>query len=322
MIDQFGRSIEYLRLSLTPRCNLNCFYCRPGACPADPGGDSLADLLTPDDCERIVRSAARLGVRKVRLTGGEPLLRPDLEEIIRRVRSVPEIEDCSLTTNGQGLAERAAALKAAGLDRVNISLDSLQAERFRRITGGGALAQVLAAIDACLAAGLTPLKLNTVLVRGVNDDEMADLIGLTRARPLAVRFIELMPMNAIGQNDARLVTGAEILAAFPALQGLPATDPAGPSENFRLPGHIGTVGLIRPISHRFCASCNRIRITADAMLKPCLGDMGEVPLRPALAKADDDELIACMQAAMFQKPEGHLFSGHFQPSRSMDRTGG
>ena len=322
MLDQFGRRIEYLRLSLTPRCNLNCFYCRPGACPPDLSPEAIPELLTPADCERIVRTGVRLGIRRVRLTGGEPLMRADLEEIIRLVRSIPGIEDISLTTNGQGLAERAAGLKSAGLDRVNISLDSLQPERFHRITGGGALDQVLAAIDACLAVGLTPLKLNTVLIRGVNDDEIADLIDLTRNRPLAVRFIELMPMNAVGRNDERLVSGTEILAAFPALQRLPTTDPSGPAENYRMPGYVGTVGLIRPISHRFCDSCNRIRITADGMLKPCLGDLGEVSLRAALAEPADDALFTVIQDAIFHKPVGHVFSDHFTPTRGMDRTGG
>lgn len=322
MDDQFGRKITYLRLSITPRCNLNCFYCRPGNCPPEQSTFSAYDLLTAAEFGRIVRAAAALGIRKIRLTGGEPLMRPDLEEIIRLIRLIPEIEDLSMTTNGQGLAEKALSLRQAGLDRVNLSLDSLQQDRFRQITGGGILNQVLSAIDACLTAGLTPLKLNTVLVRGVNDDEVADLIELTRDRPLAVRFIELMPMNQVGRNDDRLITGTEILAAFPDLQRLPAVDPSAPSEDFRIPGYQGTVGLIRPISHRFCAACNRIRITADGMLKPCLGDLGEVSLRPALATGDDTALLQLMGQVIFKKPEGHSFSRSFSPARSMDRTGG
>lgn len=321
MLDQYHREIEYLRLSLTPRCNLSCFYCRPGACPESPER-TATELLTPAECERIVRAGASLGLCRVRLTGGEPLLRTDLEEIVSRVHAVLGITDLSLTTNGQGLAVRAAALKAAGLDRVNISLDSLKADRFRRITGGGALAEVLAAIDACLAVGLTPIKLNTVLVRGVNDDETGDLIALTRERPLAVRFIELMPMNDVGRNDSRVVSGAEVLAAFPALEREPLTEPSGPAEVYRIPGHAGTVGLIRPISHRFCSTCNRIRITADGMLKPCLGDLGEISLRAALAEPGDEALLACMQDAIYSKPEGHTFGDCFKPTRGMDRTGG
>lgn len=322
MNDRYGRQVRYLRLSITPRCNLNCFYCRPDVCPPGQGLNAAPNLLTPAEIGRIARAAASLGITKIRLTGGEPLLRADLAEIIQLIRTVPQIEDLSMTTNGQGLAQRAAGLKLAGLDRINLSLDSLQSERFREITGGGVLSQVLEAIDACLVVGLTPLKLNTVLVRGVNDDEIAALIDLTRERPIAVRFIELMPMNAVGQADGRLITGAEILAAFPALQKLPASDPSAPSEDYRLPGCLGTVGLIRPISHRFCSTCNRIRITADGMLKPCLGDRGEVSLRDALDSGDDEALIHQMQQGIFLKPEGHAFSQSFSPVRSMDRTGG
>lgn len=322
MLDQFGRDITYLRLSITPRCNLNCFYCRPGLCPPDQDIQTATDVLTSVEIGQITEAAAALGINKIRLTGGEPLMRPDLEKIIHMIRQFPEIVDLSMTTNGQGLAERALSLKQAGLDRINLSLDSLREDRFRRITGGGVLSQVLDAIDACLSAGLTPLKLNTVLIRGINDDEIADLIELTRDRPLAVRFIELMPMNKIGQNEDRLITGSEILAAFPALLRLPADDPSAPSENYRIPGFIGSVGLIRPISHRFCSTCNRIRITADGMLKPCLGDLGEVSLRPALSSGDEKQLSQLMQQTIRQKPEGHQFNRSFSPTRSMDRTGG
>ncbi len=322
MNDQYGRRITYLRLSITPKCNLNCVYCRPGSCPPGQGALNWPDLLTPAEFFRIVRVAADLGITKVRLTGGEPLMRPDLPEIIRLIRQIPQIEDLSMSTNGQGLAERVAELKQAGLHRVNLSLDSLRSDRFRQMTGGGVLSEVLAAIDACLTVGLMPVKVNTVLVRGINDDEIADLIALTRDRPIAVRFIELMPMNPIGQESGRLVTGAEILAAFPEMLRLPVADPGAPSEDYRLPGHQGTVGLIRPISHRFCTNCNRIRILSDGMLKPCLGDRGEVSLREALAFADDTPLRQIMAHALFHKPEGHGFSHEFTPSRGMDRTGG
>lgn len=322
MRDQYQRQINYLRLSITPRCNLNCFYCRPGQCP---GGQSPADepgLLTPAEIDRIIGATAELGISKVRLTGGEPLMRPDLEAIIQAVRRYPAIRDLSLTTNGQGLAERAASLKTAGLMRINISLDTLQAERYREITGGGRLDPVLAGIDACLAVGLTPVKLNTVLVRGINDDEIADLISLTRDRPLAVRFIELMPMNEVGQNPDRLVTGTEILARYPNLQQLPPAYAGQPSEDFQLPDHVGTVGFIRPISHRFCHACNRIRITADGRLKPCLGDRGEVDLRPALASADPSGLLNLIRDTIWAKPDGHHFNPEFKPLRGMDQTGG
>lgn len=279
-------------------------------------------LLTVAQIRQIVAAVTALGISKIRLTGGEPLMRPDLEAIIAAIRGEPAVTDLSLTTNGQGLAERAAALKAAGLMRINISLDSLQAGRYQQITGGGRLDPVLAGIDACLAAGLTPVKLNTVLVRGMNDDEIDDLISLTRDRPLTVRFIELMPMNEIGRDPDRLVTGTEILARYPQLQRMPPAYPGQPSEDFRLPGYLGTVGFIRPISHRFCQECNRIRITSDGRLKPCLGDLGEVDLRPALANSNPQVLQQLIHDTIWAKPEGHQFSSSFQPQRGMDQTGG
>jgi cyclic pyranopterin phosphate synthase len=322
MLDQFHREINYLRLSITPRCNLNCLYCRPGGCPTGQGLEAESGLLTPVEIGLIVGAAADLGIRKVRLTGGEPLMRADLEDIIREVRRHPAIEDLSLTTNGQGLAERAAGLKAAGLSRINISLDSLQAERYREITGGGRLAPVLAGIDACLAVGLVPVKLNTVLVRGINDDEIDALIELTRTRPLALRFIELMPMNEIGRDPDRLVTGTEILARYPELERVPEAYAGQPAEDFRLPGYVGTVGFIRPISHRFCHTCNRIRVTSDGKLKPCLGDLGEVDLKAALASGNPDTLRQLIHDTIYAKPEGHHFNADFKPKRGMDRTGG
>ncbi len=317
MIDQFGREIIYLRLSVTTQCNLNCLYCRPGGCP----DSQPRRLLSASEIGRIVGCMAGLGIRKVRLTGGEPLLRRDLTAIIRAVLAAGAIEDLSMTTNAQGLAARAAGLREAGLQRINISLDSLRPDRFSRITGGGSLDQVLAGIDACAAVGLAPIKLNVVLIRGINDDEIADFIGLTRDRPLELRFIELMPMNELDSDPARMVTGSEILAAWPALQRLPVRQSGQVAEDFRLPGHLGTVGFIRPISHRFCPTCNRIRLTADGRIKPCLGDNGEVTLLDAL-NGSDDELRQVIADAIWHKPEGHQFAAGFRPLRGMDRTGG
>lgn len=317
MRDQFDREISYVRLSVTQRCNLRCIYCQPDACPEST--DSR--ILSVADIRRLVFVLAGLGISKVRLTGGEPLLRRDLEAIIEAVSQTPGITDVSLTTNGQGLAERAASLKAAGLRRVNISLDSLSRDRYRSITGGGSLQEVLSGIDACLQCGLSPVKLNTVLVRGMNDDEIDSLIELTRDRALAVRFIELMPLNDLGRDPARRISGTDILATHPDLQKIPGQEPGQPSEDYQLPGYAGTVGFIRPISHRFCHYCNRIRITADGMLKPCLGDAGEVSLLEALTR-DDNTLQELIRQTIFNKPEGHHFDSAFQPERGMNRTGG
>lgn len=320
MRDQYGREITYLRLSITPRCNLNCIYCRPGHCPSGFDPYAQAQVLTPGEIERLVATLVQLGISKVRLTGGEPLIRDDLEEIIQRIRRFPEIRDLSLTTNGQALAARAQALKDAGLMRINISLDSLRESTFSEITGNGSLQRVLDGIDASLAAGLHPVKLNTVLMRGINDDELDNLFDLTRERPLALRLIELMPMNETSAEQERLVTGTEILARYPALQRIADSYPGQPAEDYRLPGYRGTIGLIRPISHRFCHDCNRVRITADGKLKGCLGKDDETDLRPYFN--DEAALRNFLAEAIFNKPLGHHFELKQTPQRSMDRTGG
>lgn len=322
MLDQFGRNINYLRLSITPRCNLNCIYCRPGHCPAgfDPFGQTR--ILSVDEIDRLVGVLVGLGIKKVRLTGGEPLLRDDLESIIRRIRQYPQITDLSLTTNGQDLAARAPSLKAAGLMRVNISLDSLRADRFAEITGSGSLQRALAGIDASLAYGLHPVKLNTVLMRGINDDELDQLFELTRERPLALRLIELMPMNETAAERERLVTGTEILARYPQLVRVADSYSGQPAEDYRLPGHAGTIGLIRPISHRFCQICNRVRITADGKIKGCLGQNDEFNLLPWLDQPDNALLAGFLRTAITAKPAGHRFEEQRPPERGMDRTGG
>lgn len=335
MHDQFDRNINYLRLSVTPRCNLNCIYCRPGHCPGDFDPLASSRILSPDEIETLVGALVDLGITKVRLTGGEPLIRQDLEDIICRIRRFPEITDISLTTNGQDLAERAQSLKAAGLMRINISLDSLKESTFQEITGNGSLQRVLQGIDASLAAGLHPVKLNTVLMRGINDDELDSLFALTKDRPLALRLIELMPMNQTAAEQERLITGTEILARYPALERIADSYAGQPAEDYRLPGYIGTIGLIRPISHRFCHTCNRVRITADGKLKGCLGKDDEIDLLDIIEKnrqtisEKTDEIISkkaslteFLAQAIYHKPLGHQFELRQAPLRSMDRTGG
>jgi cyclic pyranopterin phosphate synthase len=327
MIDPFGRTINYLRLSVTPRCSLSCLYCRPGHCPAGAGSAQSGPApsprqLTVSEIDRLTRVLTELGIDRIRLTGGEPLLRPDLEAIIRRIRSCQGVADLSLTTNGQDLAARAWSLKKAGLMRVNISLDSLRADRFTEITGSGSLARALAGIDASLAAGLFPVKLNTVLLRGINDDELEQLFLLTRDRPLALRLIELMPMNDLAASGEHLMTGAEILSRYPQLVRVPDQYPGQPAQDYRLPGYQGTIGLICPISQPFCSDCNRIRITADGHVKGCLGQDEETDLTPWLDQPDDAALARALLSAVASKPAGHPFARHMIPARSMDRTGG
>lgn len=316
MNDPFGRNIEYLRLSLTERCTLKCAYCRAqeGVCPKK-------SELTADEFLRIVRACAALGVKKVRLTGGEPMLRRDLIEIIAGVRAVPGIREIALTTNAQHLPGQVAALKAAGLDRLNISVDSLIPERYARITGGGSLEKVLTGIDEALAAGFAPIKLNAVLLRGVNDDEADAFIALTKDRPIHMRFIEYMPLGESDQANLR-VPGDELLAARPYLEPLPPLYRSQPARDYRLPGAAGRVGFINPVSHKFCTLCNRIRVMSDGMLRPCLGDNLEFSLKEALESGDDAALAAAIQNAIAHKPEAHGFEGAFRTEKNMSRIGG
>lgn len=316
MIDRFGRNIEYLRLSLTERCTLRCAYCRAaeGVCPKQ-------DELSAAEFLRIARAMAGLGVKKVRLTGGEPMLRRDLTEIVAGLRALPGIEEIAMTTNGQHLPGKAKVLREAGLDRLNISVDSLRADRYRELTGGGEFSLVLSGIDEALHAGFSPLKLNAVLMRGRNDDEVPDFIALTKDRPIDVRFIELMPLGTEDHTDER-VTGDEILKLHPELIPLPPRYAGQPSRDYHVEGYVGRVGLISPVSHKFCKDCNRVRVMSDGMLRPCLGDNAEVPLKDALASGDDDVLLERIQSAIWNKPETHGFDGAFSAARDMSRIGG
>ena len=315
MIDSHGRNIEYLRLSVTERCELNCVYCR------EKGIDRQSRIteITPDEVRRAMRAFCALGIKKVRLTGGEPLMRDDIAELIAAV-SDAGVEDICMTTNGQRLALFADGLKRAGLTRVNISLDSLQSDRYRELTRCGSIDNVFAGIEAAERAGLFPIKLNAVMVRGLNDDEVDGFIALTRDRAVDVRFIELMPIGEFGRDESHRVSNAYILAAHPELIRVESRDAAQPSEDYQMPGHMGRVGFISPISHRFCNSCNRVRLTADAKLIPCLGSRLEVPLRDAMK--DEQALLSLIERSIFDKPEGHRFLEGGGAARSMDRIGG
>ncbi len=316
MDDRFGRTITYLRLSLTERCTLKCAYCRAGEgiCPKK-------SELTGEEFLRIVRAFTDTGVKKVRLTGGEPMLRRDLLEIISGIRAIGGIEEIVMTTNGQHLPGMSGQLKEAGLDRLNVSVDSLRPERFSEITGGGSLERVRTGIDEALAAGFAPIKLNVVLLRGQNDDEVDDFIALTKDRPVWVRFIEYMPLGATDRADLR-VTGDEILRSHPALQPVSPAYAGQPSRDYTMPGYQGRVGLINPVSHRFCADCNRVRVTSDGMLRPCLGSNEEFSLKEALENGDDAALVLAIRTAIQQKPATHCFDEGFLAERTMRRIGG
>jgi cyclic pyranopterin phosphate synthase len=315
LLDQFGRKITYLRLSLTERCTLRCVYCRAdeGLCPKE-------DELSAEELIRIARVCTDLGIKRVRLTGGEPLLRKDILQIVEGIHAIPGITDLSLTTNAMMLAGLAKGLKKTGLERVNISLDSLKPEVFRQLTGGE-LSTVLAGIDAAIEAGLTPVKINVVLIRGVNDDEVDDFIALTKNRDLDVRFIEYMPIGGNTSSPRIPVDNRDIIRARPYLLPQPARQEGQPSADYSVPEHQGRVGFISAISHQFCDTCNRIRITGDGKLRLCLGHEDEVDLVPAL-KTNDQALADVIRQAIYRKPRGHNFSEKPVQDRNMRRIGG
>lgn len=318
MIDRYGRNIEYVRLSLTERCNLKCIYCRK-----DEGGDCFKNKneLTPKQWQKIVSAMAALGIKKVRVTGGEPLIRKDLEEIIAGIGQIKGIEDICMTTNAQGLAKRLPRLKEAGLSRLNISIDSLKKERYFEITKGGSIEDVLSAVDQAIALSMFPIKLNAVLMRGRNDDEVDDFIALTKDRPIHVRFIELMPFSDLGSDRDERISNSELIAARNDLIPIEPEYAGQPSTDYRIEGHLGKVGFISPVSHRFCSECNRIRVTSDGHLKLCLGDNSEISLLKAL-NSDEDTLIEVIRAGIYNKPKGHSFEQGFHSNRDMSRIGG
>lgn len=315
MKDRYGRTIKYLRLSVTDLCNCRCVYCMgENGVPRLPH----SAILSFEEIEEIVRAAVSLGVTKVRLTGGEPLVRRGIDELVRRLRGIEGVEELAMTTNGARLAEYAARLKSAGLDRLNVSLDTLDPEKFRRITRIGELRDTLDGLDAARRAGFEHIKLNTVLMGGVNDDEIAEIAALAKDGAFDVRFIELMPIGECTDWDRRRFLPAErVLEYLPKGERVPSD---GVTELWRPAGFRGTVGLIRPLSHRFCADCDRIRVTADGCLKPCLHSAREIPLRGKHGEA----LVRTIAEGMQTKPrEHHMADGHASESRrGMNRIGG
>ena len=310
LADQFRRPITYLRISVTDKCNLRCVYCMP-----EEGLAWLtrADVLTYEEITRVVEAAASVGVNSIRLTGGEPLVRRDLPRLVESLAAVPGIEDISLSTNGLLLAPLAATLRDAGLRRVNISLDTLAQERFFAIARRAGLPEVMAGIDAAIAAGLAPVKVNCVVMRGQNDDELQAFAQLTVDRPLFVRFIEVMPVseNLAMQRDAYLPAG-EILARIEEIAELrPVDGPGGngPARYYALPGAQGAIGVISPLSHDYCDRCNRVRLSADGKLRLCLFGDQHVDFRgPLRAGAGTAELAGLLANAMLIKPERHHLS--------------
>jgi cyclic pyranopterin phosphate synthase len=307
MKDGLGRRVEYLRISVTDRCNLRCTYCIP-----EEGLPWLPrkELLSYEEISRLVGVFLQRGVRKVRLTGGEPTVRSDLLTLVRKIGSRPEIRDLALSTNGLQLRRLAGPFAAAGLSRVNVSLDSLDPRRFREITRGGDLERVLDGLVAAEEAGLDPVKLNVVAQRGVNDEEVEDFARLTRRHPWHVRFIELMPLTGnAGDHERQFLSTAEVLERIRGvaeIEPAPAPRASGPASHYRFPGAPGTVGVISPLSEGFCESCNRVRLTADGRLRLCLYGDEDVDLRgPMREGATDRELLSLIDEGMAAKPERH-----------------
>lgn len=319
MRDRFGREIEYLRISVTQNCNLKCIYCSPDE---DSSRQKCSATLTPEEFEKIVRSMARVGIRKVRITGGEPLTRLDVCEIIARISKIQGIEDISMTTNGINLYRMAEKLKAVGLKRLNISLDSLNADKFKYITGGGSLEDTLKGIEKALGLGLNPVKINTVMIKGVNDDEIDDFIQMAKDNPLEVRFIELMPIGRFGeQNSDKIVYNSDIINVRPELIYCEDSMKGQPARYYSIEGFKGEIGFISPVSHKFCSCCNRIRLTYDGKIKPCLGNNGEVDVTEVL-RHNPGSLDAFIEKLIFEKPEGHDFGSNFSSIRNMSMIGG
>jgi cyclic pyranopterin phosphate synthase len=321
-----GRIVDYLRLSVTDRCNFRCIYCMP---PEGVPFKEHDELLTYEEMAFFVEVAAQMGISKVRVTGGEPLVRRGLPKLIGKIRRLPGIREVSLTTNGVLLPRFVRELKAEGLDRVNISLDSLDAERFRRLTRGGSLEAVLAGVDAALDNDLHPVKLNAVALPETLE-ELPAFVALTKDRPLHVRFIEWMPVGGCGPRSTdETVRQADIRDALKKLgdAGLgwlaPAPSPTGwgPARYYSFPDHQGTIGFIGSVSDHFCGECNRLRLTADGHLKHCLFSSDEVDACPAIRAHDRDEVTAAIQEALARKTfNKRLVLG--SASRGMSQVGG
>ncbi len=323
--DSFQRPINYLRISVTDRCNLRCIYCMP------PDGVHLmshSDILRYEEIYTVAQAAAELGIDKIRITGGEPLVRAGLPGLIQMLAGIEGIDDISLTTNGTLLKRYAAELKSAGLRRINVSLDTLKSDRFELITrSGGSLDQVLEGIEAARAVGLSPVKLNMVVMSGINDDELLDFAAKTIAEEWHVRFIELMPLAGETTSAPRFVSATEMRKRLESLGELEPCLPSignGPAKYFRLPHARGTIGFITPVSEHFCFNCNRLRLTADGKLRPCLLSDYEVdlkqPLRRGVSSAGLKQLI---EEAVANKPlRHHMAEGYVPKERPFSQVGG
>ncbi len=333
-VDGLGRNIDYLRISVTDKCNFRCLYCMP-----DEGVPLLqhCDILTIEEIARFVRIGAEGGIKHIRITGGEPLVRKGIIDLIREIKQIPGIESIAMTTNAFGLAPVAQDFKDAGLDRINISLDTLDPEQFKYLTRRGTIDQVIEGIEASLAVGFDPVKINSVVIRALNQDFLG-FAKLTMDKPLHVRFIEFMPVghqsgiNDTGWNETDVIPSDELRniisdrAEAAGLGRLEAVDkdgkPAGngPASYYKLPGAQGTIGFISSLSNHFCSTCNRLRLTADGYLRPCLFSDDEYCVREALRYGSDDDVKGVLANALEHKPDSHHY--RVGTDRNMSKIGG
>jgi cyclic pyranopterin phosphate synthase len=327
LVDRFGRRITYLRVSVTDRCNLRCVYCMPVEGVSWQAHDSI---LRYEEIAQIVRLAAENGVREIRLTGGEPLIRKNLADLVAMISAIPGIEDISLTTNGLLLGDQVQRLVDAGLKRINVSLDTLQPEKFSRITRGGNLERVWQGLESAHAAGLAPIKLNVVAMRGINDGELPALARLSLQYPWHVRFIEIMPVKNQQSWGSEFPPPEDTYLSIQEMlkilgpSGLVKVENgigSGPAHEYRLPGAPGRIGFISPLGEQFCEACNRLRLTADGNLRPCLLHDIEVPIREALRRGED--LLPYFAQALASKPLSHELNADNRPTgRCMMQIGG
>ena len=312
MKDKLGRDIDYLRVSLTDRCNLSCIYCK--------GNAEHKKELSADDIEKIVKCFALCGIKKVRLTGGEPLLRNDIAEITKKLKSIDGIEKIVLTTNGVLLKKYAASLKEAGLSAVNISLDTTNEKEYFELTGADKLKDVFEGIKEAQKVGLFPVRINSVLINGKNDASAKELIDIAKNFDIDVRFIELMPFSDEGHDEKKVVKGEDILKRFPYLVPVESDSEKSVARYFTAENFKGRVGLITPVSHKFCSKCNRIRVLSDGKVRPCLGDDKEIDLMPFID--NEEKLLEAIKNAIFNKPANHSFNCDYGKFHSMNRIGG
>ncbi|MBK1812062.1 GTP 3',8-cyclase MoaA [Clostridium sp. YIM B02505] len=318
MIDSYGRNINYLRISVTDLCNLRCKYCMPEKGIKKACHD---EILRFEEIEEIVKKFVSLGVNKIRITGGEPLVRTDIVTLIKRLSKLNGIDEIAMTTNGTLLKKHAKALKEAGLTRVNISLDTLNDEKYKTITKGGTLKDVLEGISEAKKVNLTPIKLNVVLIKDFNEDEIVDFVNLTKDEEIDVRFIELMPIGQVKQWSLnRYLSNETVLKKVPELIQIKSKDISSPAKYYRLPEGKGNIGLINPISCKFCSNCNRIRLTSDGKLKACLHSNNEIDIKGLIR--DGKDITEVLYNIVKHKPKEHGLEDGEYIEREMTAIGG